>query len=83
MKALLDSGSSANFISGTAVLRAGLKPYRKQEPYFLHVANGEEMPTESGITHAIVTELNIQGHQEKIHLDVFSLAAHNVVLGLP
>jgi transposase InsO family protein len=83
MKALLDSGSSANFISGTAALRAGLKPYRKQEPYFLHVANGEEMPIESGITHALVTKLNIQGHQEKIHLDVFGLAAHDVVLGLP
>jgi hypothetical protein len=65
------------------VLRAGLKPYRKQEPYFLYIANREEMPTESGITYAIVTELNIQGHQEKIHLDVFSLAAHNIILGLP
>jgi hypothetical protein len=62
MKALLDLGLSANFISGTAVLRARLKPYRKQEPYFLYVANGEEMPTELGITYAIVTELNIQGH---------------------
>jgi hypothetical protein len=65
------------------VLRARLKPYQKQEPYFLHIANREEMPTESGITYAIVTELNIQGHQEKIHLDIFSLAAHNVILELP
>jgi hypothetical protein len=59
MKALLDLGLSANFISGTAVLRAGLKPYWKQEPYSLYVANGEEMLTESGITYALVTELNI------------------------
>jgi hypothetical protein len=83
IKALLDSGSSANFISGTAALRAGLKPYQKQEPYFLHVANREEMPIKSGITHALRTKLNIQGHQEKINLDVFGLAAHDVVLGLP
>jgi hypothetical protein len=55
----LDLGLSANFISGTAVLRAKLKPYQKQEPYFLYVANGEEILTESGITYAIVTELNI------------------------
>jgi hypothetical protein len=55
----LDLGLLANFISGTAVLRAGLKPYRKQEPYFLYIANREEMPTELGITYAIVTELNI------------------------
>jgi hypothetical protein len=83
IKALLDSESSANFISSTAALRARLKPYQKQEPYFLHVANREEMPIKSGITHALVTKLNIQGHQEKIHLDVFSLAAHNVILELP
>jgi hypothetical protein len=41
------------------------------------------MPTELGITYAIVTELNIQGHQKKIHLDIFGLAAYNIVLGLP
>jgi hypothetical protein len=59
MKALLDLGLSANFISGTAVLRAGLKPYCKQTPYSLHIANGERMPTELGISHAVNTELNI------------------------
>jgi hypothetical protein len=59
MKALLDLGLSANFISGTAALRAGLKPYQKQEPYFLYVANGEEMPIELGITYALRTKLNI------------------------
>jgi hypothetical protein len=41
------------------------------------------MPIKSGITYALVTKLNIQGHQEKIHLDVFGLAAYNIVLGLP
>jgi transposase InsO family protein len=83
MKALLDSGSSANFISGDAALRAGLKPYLKEEPYPLHVANGERMPNESIIKHEAMTKLDIQGHQEKICLDIFGLAAHDVILGLP
>jgi hypothetical protein len=59
MKALLDLGLSANFISSTAVLRAGLKPYCKQTPYSLYVANRERMLSESGILHAVNTELNI------------------------
>jgi hypothetical protein len=41
------------------MLRARLKPYCKQEPYFLYIVNREEMLTELGITYAIVTELNI------------------------
>jgi transposase InsO family protein len=83
MKALLDSGSSANFISGDATLRAGLKPSLKKDPYPLHVANGERMPHESLIKHEVVTKLDIQGHHEKICLDVFGLAAHDIILGLP
>jgi hypothetical protein len=55
----LDLGLLANFISSIAVLRARLKPYRKQEPYFLYITNREEMPIELGITYTIVTELNI------------------------
>jgi hypothetical protein len=79
----LDSGSSANFISGDAVLKARLKPYLKKEPYPLHIANRERMPNKSIIKHKAVTKLDIQEHQEKIFLDVFGLAAHNVILGLP
>jgi hypothetical protein len=39
MNALLDSGSSANYVSGKAVIIAGLYPLLKQDPYPLHVAN--------------------------------------------
>jgi hypothetical protein len=59
MKALLDSGSSANFISGDATLRARLKPSLKKDPYLLHVANGERMPYKSLIRHEVVTKLDI------------------------
>jgi hypothetical protein len=83
MKALLDSGSSANFISGDATLRAGLKPSLKKDLYPLHVANGERMLHELLIKHEVVIKLDIQGHYEKICLDVFGLAAHDIILGLP
>ncbi|KAF7568893.1 hypothetical protein PtrM4_113080 [Pyrenophora tritici-repentis] len=123
MKALVDSGSQANYVSAHAASSAGLKPLRKQEAYPLHVANGEPMPGEQEITHqrcqqasqaglilidcrsqtilwdvplqldllvdiSVTHEvrqvtLNIQGHQEKIDLDVFGLATHDIILGLP
>jgi hypothetical protein len=82
MKALLDLGSSANFISRDAVLRAGLKPSLKEEPYPLYVANRERMLYELIIKHEARTKLDIQGYQEKLCLDIFSLAAHDIILGL-
>jgi transposase InsO family protein len=83
MKALLDSGAQANYVSGEAVLRAGLQPSLKECSYELHVANGEQMPQESLIRHEVLTTLDIQGYQWKGCLDVFGLAAHDVILGLP
>jgi hypothetical protein len=44
MKALLDLGSSANYILGSAALRARLRPLWKIDLYQLYVANGVEMP---------------------------------------
>jgi hypothetical protein len=35
------------------------------------------------IKHEVVTKLDIQEHYEKICLDVFSLAAYDIILGLP
>jgi transposase InsO family protein len=83
MKALLDSGSSANYISGSAVLRAGLRASRKKDTYQLHVANGAEMPQDATITHETIATIRIQGQSKRIHLDVFGSAAHDIILGLP
>jgi hypothetical protein len=41
------------------------------------------MPRELTIKHEVSTKLYIQGYQETICLDVFSLAAHNIILGIP
>jgi hypothetical protein len=35
------------------------------------------------IKHKVITKLDIQGYYKKICLDVFSLAAYNIILGLP
>jgi hypothetical protein len=59
IKALLDLELLANFISSTAVLRARLKPYCKQTPYSLYIANRERILTKLGILYTVNTELNI------------------------
>jgi hypothetical protein len=83
MKAFIDSESNNNYISEEAALRAGLQPQLKQTPYSLQVANRQRIPRESTIKHKVSTKLHIQEHQETICLDVFGLAAHNIILGIP
>jgi hypothetical protein len=42
------------------------------------------MPGEAKITHEVTrVTLSIQNHQEEIDLDVFGLATHDIILGLP
>jgi hypothetical protein len=80
MKALVDSGAQESYVSTQAVLKARLRPLRKHTPYLLYMANGEE----TRITHKVTSvTLNIQKHQEKITFDVFGLATHDIILGLP
>jgi hypothetical protein len=64
------------------MLWAGLKLSLKKDPYLLYVANRERMLYKLLIKHEVVIKLNIQGYYEKICLDVFSLAAHDIILGL-
>jgi hypothetical protein len=84
MKALVDSGSQESYVSAQAVFKAGLRPLQKQTSYPLHVANGQPMPEEAKITHEVTgVTLSIQDHQEKMTFDVFGLATHDIILGLP
>ena len=84
MKALVDSGSQESYVSASAVFKAGLRPLRKQQAYPLHVANGQPMPDEARITHEVTgVTLRIQEHQEEMTFDVFGLATHDIILGLP
>ena len=84
MTALLDSGAQSSYLSLRAIWLAGLRPQRKEQPYPLRVANGEPMPEESEITHEVTDiQMNIYRHHEEITLDVFGMATHDVILGLP
>jgi transposase InsO family protein len=83
MLAFVDSGSDCNYITREAALRAGLQPSWKKKPYSLHVANGQTMPGGFVINQEIHTTLHIQGHQQRVCLDIFDLADHDVILGLP
>ena len=83
LKALLDSGAQGNYISRTAVERAGLKPRYKTNPYPLRVANGEPMPGEETVTLEVRgAPLRLQQHRENLDLDILRTAAYNVILGL-
>jgi hypothetical protein len=83
MKALLDSGSSVNYISGSAALRARLRPLQKTDLYQLYIVNGVEMLQNATITHDTIAMINIKGRSMRVHLDIFGLAAHDIILGLP
>ena len=42
------------------------------------------MPEESEITHEVTNvRMNLQGHHKEINLDVFRMATHDIILGLP
>jgi hypothetical protein len=80
MKALVDSGATENLVSERAVFAAGLQPLKKQQPYPLHMGNGQT----SIIRHEVLgVPLELHKHHEKIDLDYFGLATHDVILGLP
>ena len=83
LKALLDSGAQGNYISRTAVERAGLQPRYKKNLYPVRVANGEPMPGEDTVTLEIRgAPIQLQHHAEKLDLDILGTAAHDVILGL-
>jgi hypothetical protein len=79
IKALVDSRATENLVSARAVFAAGLQPLKKQQPYLLHIGNGQT----SIIQHEVLrVPLELHKHHEKINLDYFELATHNVILGL-
>ena len=64
--------------------RAGLQPQQKKDPYLLRVINREPMPQESEITCKVSSvPIKLSKHHKEITLDVFRMATHDVILGLP
>lgn len=81
MWALLDSGSQDNYISGPAVLRAGLQPILKEQSHEVIVANGARAGI---IRHEVNEWIQVSPLKESlVRLSVFGLATHDIILGLP
>jgi len=79
VRALVDCGAQGNFISKVAMLRAGLQPTQKADPYEITMANGHS----KWITHEVYATLTDKhGSQTRVTLDVFELATHDIILGL-
>jgi len=80
VRALVDCGAQGNFISKVAMLRAGLQPTQKADPYEITMANGHS----KWITHEVYATLTDKHEsQTRVTLDVFELATHDIILGLP
>jgi hypothetical protein len=64
--------------------RAGLTPQHYKQAYLLQVANRQLMLGEDQITHEVThVPLQIHQHHKEIDLDVFKIATHDIILGLP
>ena len=75
--ALLDTGSTHNFIAETAATRSGL-PIQSQPHLRALVANGEKVPCPGVIRHALIV---IHNSASVVDLFVMTLAGHDLVLG--
>jgi hypothetical protein len=82
MKTFVDSGSDADCISKKAALRVGLQPSRKKTPHALHGETGQVLPQTSVTGHEVHTTLQIQEQNQRMTLDVISLADFDIILGI-
>lgn len=86
LRAMIDSGATGNFISRETALRKSLPIQRKRKPYQLYVVSGEKISEDDGWvlfeTKPMVLTM-LQGHQEKIQLDLVVMESHQIILGMP
>lgn len=84
-KAMIDSGAEGNFIS-PAVAEEHRIPWRyKLKFYKLLTVDGSLSKYENGRILRETEELPvwIQGHQERLSLDIADISGHDVILGMP
>jgi hypothetical protein len=84
-KAMVDSGATGNFISAEWVYQHQIQTQRKNQPYYLTVADGSEMPTNEGRVALETKPLRVvsQQHHMTITFDVLRLATYDIILGMP
>ena len=84
IRATLDSGSQGNLVSRQwveAMKWAGIQPRDKKRAYSACDINSQNI--QARVDQEIEVNLDINGHQEKIVLDILDLSRHKVVLGIP
>ena len=78
--AMINSGAIGNFMSFLFAQQSHMQTKKKKDQYGLEMADGSlKMVNEK----TIPSPMLIQQHHEIITVDVFGLAAHNVILNIP
>ena len=76
----MDSGANGNFVSSTWVEKVHVKALDRVSTKNITFANGQCELSQRMLPHA---QMRLQGHQEKIDLDVIDLQGYDAILGKP
>lgn len=82
--ALIDSGSSENFLSESFVKMHDIPLYRKSVPYLLTTADGSLIDHNQGkITEEATISLRVEHQVERLVIDATNIGKSDIILGLP
>ncbi|RYP29436.1 hypothetical protein DL768_011214 [Monosporascus sp. mg162] len=84
-KAMIDSGAEGNFISPSVAEKYRIPWRYKLKSYKLLTVDGSLSKYENGRVLRETEELpvQIQGHSEKVILDIADISGHDIILGMP
>lgn len=78
---MIDCGATTSFINENIVKKYGFKTTLKKRPYTLRVADKRAISS-GQVTHEVTLALTIDGHIERISLDVTNLGKIPTILGV-
>ena len=82
IRALIDSGATANFVSPRVVSEHGWETRVMDQAYPLLLVNGEETPEGRVQVETCPLSMNAEGHSERIVLDITEIGKYEVILGI-
>ena len=80
VKALLDSGASANFVHSDTARSMKLPTYPRKEPLSVTDVQGRSLGT---VEHIAKAWLDVAHHREEIDFSIIPIGIHGLILGLP